>query len=66
MKNNNVQENEYVLTDIKPQNKNSAYMTNLSTNILVNKSDIEIFLKKGYQIGYCKPYTHCRKEFTYE
>ena len=52
---------DYVFKDIKPKNKNHVYMTNLSVNILVHNSNIEDYLKKGYQIGYCKPYIHCRE-----
>ena len=52
----------YVFTDIKPKNKDYVYMTNLSTNILIKRKDINYYLKKEYQIGYCKPYTSCRTQ----
>tara|TARA_B100000902_G_C26919722_1_gene721094 strand:+ start:366 stop:557 length:192 start_codon:yes stop_codon:yes gene_type:complete len=33
-----------------------VYMTNLSTNILVKEEEIELYIAKGYILGYCKPY----------
>ena len=63
---NKIQEWDYIFTDIKPQDKDYIYMTNLSSNILVHKSYINDYIKDGYKEGYCKPYMHCRKDKLYE
>ena len=59
-------ERDYIFTDIKPQDKDYIYMTNLSSNVLVHKNYMNAYIKDGYKVGYCKPYIHCRKEKTYE
>ena len=41
--------------------KDHVYMTNLQTNILVKISEIPQYTYKGYRLGYCKPYTSCKK-----
>lgn len=63
---NKTQEWDYIFTDIKPQDKDYIYMTNLSSNVLVHKKRINSYIEDGYKEGYCKHYTHCRKENTYE
>ena len=53
---------DYVFTNFTHCDKSYVYMTNMRTNISVNKNDIELYIKKGYVIGYTKPYTHCRTQ----
>lgn len=51
---------DYVFLDANHENENYVYMTNKSVNIAVNKIEIETYYKKGYTLGYFKPYLHCR------
>ena len=41
-------------------------MTNLKTNISVADCGVEDYKAKGYELGYCKPYIHCRTQKKYK
>ena len=53
---------DYVFRDFPHHNKDYVFMTNLSTNISVKKDEIKSYLDKGYELGYVKPYIHCRTQ----
>ena len=47
---------DYV-SDVKSNVENRVYVTGYGINVLIPSSHIEEFKKKGYVVGYTKPYT---------
>ena len=47
---------KYVFKNFSTGIKGYVYMTNLSTNMTVKEYQIDLYIKKGYVLGYCKPY----------
>ena len=47
---------KYVFKNFSTGIEGYVYMTNLSTNISVKEEEIDIYINRGYILGYCKPY----------
>ena len=57
---------DYVFKNFPHHQKGYVFMTNLKTNISVADCGVEDYKAKGYELGYCKPYIHCRTQKKYK